>query len=114
MARMMAMTTSLAKSFESKTIISGTLAPSTLRTPISLMRCSAANVANPNSPRKPIITARKVNPKESLPKTDSVCILYHNLVKERVFKGYSGEYFFVTASILANVWLTLAFSMVLI
>ena len=48
----MAMPTSFKKSFDSSATIPATLAPNTLRTPISLVRCSALNVARPNKPRQ--------------------------------------------------------------
>src|SRR5689334_20115387 len=44
-------TTSFRNSFESSATMPPTLAPRTLRTPISLVRCSALNVARPNKPR---------------------------------------------------------------
>jgi len=44
----------LIKSFESKDVIPKTDAPSTLRMPISLVRCSAVNVASPKRPRHAI------------------------------------------------------------
>ena len=71
MARIMATSTSLTNSFESKTTIPVTLAPSALRMPISFVRCSAAKVANPSKPKQQITTAIKVNPRDSLPKIDS-------------------------------------------
>jgi hypothetical protein len=49
-----AIATSFRKSFENKITMLATLAPSTLRTPISFVRCSALNVASPNKPRHEI------------------------------------------------------------
>ena len=49
-----AITTSFKKSVESSATILVMLAPNTLRTPISFMRCSALNVANPNKPKQEI------------------------------------------------------------
>ena len=42
------------------------VAPNTLRTPISLVRCSATNEANPNKPKQLIRIANKVNTRAKL------------------------------------------------
>src|SRR5678815_4439985 len=47
-------------------------APNTLRTPISLVRCSAVNVANPNNPRQEIKMARNAKMFASLLTTASL------------------------------------------
>ncbi len=47
-------------SFESIPAISATEAPSTFRTPFSLVRCAAEKVERPNSPRQAIIMAMTV------------------------------------------------------
>ncbi len=47
-----AMHTSFRKSLEMSATTPETLAPNTLRIPISLVRCSAVNVAKPNKPRQ--------------------------------------------------------------
>jgi hypothetical protein len=53
--------------------------------------------------QNPEIIAIKVNPKQSLPKTDPVLYsLPQSLSRQEYLKGYSDEYFLVTASILAN------------
>ena len=49
-----AITTGLKKLVPRIRRIFGTEAPSTLRIPISLVRCSAVNVANPNKPKQEI------------------------------------------------------------
>src|SRR2546423_9288016 len=48
------MITSFRKSFDNNLVILATDAPSTFRTPISLIRFSAIYVANPNNPRQEI------------------------------------------------------------
>ena len=57
----MATATSLIKSFDNSVIMLVTLAPNTLRTPISLVLCSALKVASPNNPRHEMKIAMKVN-----------------------------------------------------
>src|ERR1700730_804228 len=52
--------TSFKKSFDKSVTIPATLAPKTLRTPISFVRCSALNVANPNNPRQQMRMAMMV------------------------------------------------------
>src|SRR5690606_23536516 len=49
-----AISTSFKKSLDKSAVIPGTEAPMTLRIPISLVRCSAMNVASPNKPRHEI------------------------------------------------------------
>ena len=51
--------TSFKKSFDSSFTIPETLAPKTLRTPISLRRCSAVYAAKPKSPKQDISMANK-------------------------------------------------------
>ena len=53
-AMTMAINTSNRKSLESKAVILTTDAPNTFRIPISLVRDSTVNVANPNSPKQAI------------------------------------------------------------
>ncbi len=53
-AMTMAISTSFRKSLESSVTMLATLAPNTLRTPISLVRCSAVKVARPKRPRQEI------------------------------------------------------------
>src|SRR3954462_12448435 len=48
------MTTSFKKSFDSSPTMPAVLAPSTLRIPISFMRCSTLKVVRPNKPRQEI------------------------------------------------------------
>ena len=56
-AIIMAIHTSFTKSFEINAVIFATVAPNTLRMPISFVRCSAANAASPNKPRHDIAIA---------------------------------------------------------
>ena len=64
--KLVEITTSFEKSFEIKAIIPGTVAPITLRMPISLVRCSAVKAARPNSPRPVITMVRIANKRERL------------------------------------------------
>ena len=56
----MAIATSFKKSFDNNCTMPLTLAPSTLRIPISLLLCSALNAARPNKPRHEINIAINV------------------------------------------------------
>src|SRR3954464_14628617 len=56
-----AITTNFKKSFDSSVVMLVTEAPSTLRTPISLMRFSAMYVAKPNKPKHEIKMVRPAN-----------------------------------------------------
>src|SRR5690349_16854017 len=56
-----AITISFRKSFDSSATIAASLAPSTLRIPISFVRVSAENVASPNKPRQAMSIAMHVN-----------------------------------------------------
>src|ERR1700749_2405131 len=51
------MITNLRKSIDSKLTIPETLAPNTLRMPISLLRCSALKAARPKRPKQEMIIA---------------------------------------------------------
>ena len=64
------MTTSFRKSFESNVVIVSTDAPSTFRTPTSLMRFSAMYVASPNRPRQEM---KIVNPANKAAKVPMRC-----------------------------------------
>ncbi len=66
-----AMPTSLRKSLESSATMLPTDAPSTLRTPISLVRCWAVNEASPNRPRQATKMDSPVNTPNSRPKACS-------------------------------------------
>ena len=55
------MITRIKKSFDNNCTMPVTLEPSTLRIPISLLRCSALNAARPNRPRQEITMATSVN-----------------------------------------------------
>ena len=61
------MVTSFTKSFDNNCHKLNTVAPNTLRTPISLMRCSAINDAMPNKPRQLINMAKPAKQVASLP-----------------------------------------------
>lgn len=61
-----AMSTGLRKFFESITTISPAPAPSTLRMPISRVRCSALKAASQNRPRLPTKTAMTVKIQRSV------------------------------------------------
>src|SRR5664279_1653736 len=67
--------TSFTKSFDKSWTIPLTLAPSTLRMPISLLLCSALNEASPNKPSEDIKIAIRVNELMILPSvsSDSYC-----------------------------------------
>ena len=56
-----AINTSFTKSFESSAAIPVVDAPSTLRTPISFLRCAMLNADSPNKPRQAIKIAIDVN-----------------------------------------------------
>ena len=62
-----AINTSFTKSVDSIRTILETEAPNTFLTPISLVRCSAIYVANPNKPRQAIIIANKAKVIATLP-----------------------------------------------
>jgi len=59
--------TSPINSFDNKFQILNMEAPTTFRTPISLVRCPATKLANPKRPRQEINMARMAKKAESLP-----------------------------------------------
>jgi len=64
--------TNTTKSLESKFHTLNTEAPNTFLIPISFVRCSATNEANPNKPRQEIIIASKAKKPASLPTRTSL------------------------------------------
>src|SRR5579863_4874221 len=60
-------TISFRKSFDNNEVMPVTLAPNTLRTPISFFLRSAVYAARPNKPRQEIKIARPANTLDSLP-----------------------------------------------
>jgi len=71
MAITQAASTRITKSFDSICHRLATEAPSTLRMPISLVRCSATNEASPNSPRQLMKIAKTVKNEASFPMRSS-------------------------------------------
>ena len=76
---MQAIITSFMKSLESILVTEVTLAPSTLRIPISLVRCFAINVANPNNPKQAINMASTENITERVPTLCSARYLHRKI-----------------------------------
>src|ERR1700753_2827968 len=71
-----------------------TLAPSTLRIPISLRLCSAENEARPNKPKQEMMIARQVKPVAIAPSRLSFWNFLLNFSSVKVYsKGNSGLYF---------------------
>jgi len=66
-AKTQAINTSSRKSLDNNATTFVTLAPKTFLTPISLLRCSAINVTNPNNPKQAINTANMANTMAILP-----------------------------------------------
>ncbi len=78
-----------------------TEAPSTLRMPISLVRCSATNDANPNKPRQEINTARMAKKVASSPIRFSLPNLRaYSSSTNAASKGVAGLILLKTSSIL--------------
>src|SRR5688572_6482477 len=80
-----------------------TVAPSTLRTPISLFRCSATKDANPNRPRQEINMARIAKKLARLPILTSLeYFLAYSSSINLYSNGLPGLYFLNTGAILAK------------
>src|SRR5690242_14232303 len=94
MAMQKEMATSLRKSLDSRPHRVKTPAPNILRTPISLVRCSATKEARPKSPIQEIKIAREVKTDARLPMRCSVWNFraYSSSVK-LYRKGLPGLYF---------------------
>ena len=88
------------------------LAPNTLRTPISFVRCSATKDARPNKPRHEMKTANTAKKVERLPiRSSSENFLAYSSSVNLYSKGLSGFYLLKTVPILSNaaVLLTVGF-----
>src|SRR3954467_2222538 len=92
-------------------------APSTLRTPISFVLCSAIKDASPNNPRQEMNMARKAKMDDSLPICSSAANFKAYSSSANLYsKGAEGIIFLNTASILgkALLALTVGFNLILI
>src|SRR5450432_1256127 len=97
------MITRLTKSFDNICHRLNILAPSTFRTPISLVRCSATNEASPNNPRQEMKTARMAKKVERLPiRFSSSNFRAYSSSVNLYSKGAAGLYFLNTASTFAS------------
>ena len=85
-AMTMAISTNLRKSLESNWTMLATLAPSTLRTPISFVRCSAVKVARANRPRHETNTVYTANPLNEVIMSRS---LWYRALKDASTNEYS-------------------------
>src|SRR6185295_7515806 len=80
-----------------------TLAPRTLRTPISFVRCSATNEARPNKPRHEMNTARIAKKVERLPmRFSSSNLRAYSSSLNLYSKGAAGLYLLNTDSTFAK------------
>src|SRR4030095_16881915 len=96
-AIMIEMITSFTKSFDSIAVIPLTLAPSTLRMPISLLRCSAMNADKANKPRQAIMIANTAKLVNILPVRCTSAYMLAKLSSKNVYRiGWLGENFFHT------------------
>jgi hypothetical protein len=95
--------TSSTKSLDNNFHKLNTEAPTTLRTPISLVRCAAVNAAKPKMPRQEIKMASRANTKASLPmRSSSPNFLAYSSSTNLYSNGEAASYFLKAVSILLN------------